>query len=222
MPPISTTALLEGLQKLHRWPTQGDILHLCYHSIGPAEAAAFVIVGIIFLLFGVQIYKMLVMLNAALAGALIGGYIGDKAGNAPVGAAVGGFIAAAVSWPLMKHAVALMGAAVGAFVGVAVWRLAGLNAQTYWAGALCGAVIFGMTSYAIFRGCVIAFTSLQGAAMIVVGVLSLAYKYPDFAPKITSGLSSRNYILPIAVFIPALFGLIYQQTPSAKAQPAKK
>jgi hypothetical protein len=220
MPHINTSALLEELQRLHHWPAQGDLLSLCY-KMGPAEAAGFLIFGIIFLLFGINIFKFLVMINAGIAGALLGAYLGDKGGNAPVGAAVGGFVAAALSWPLMKHAVALMGAAIGAVVGAAAWRVAGLHAESYWAGALCGGVIFGMLSFVIFRACIIAFTSLQGAAMIVVGVLALIFKYPELAPQVSSGLSNKTYIMPLAVFIPALCGLIYQQMPAAHAAGAK-
>jgi len=35
------------------------------------------------------------------------------------------------------------------------------------------------------RGCVITYTSLQGAAMIVFGVLALVYKYDQVGPKVT-------------------------------------
>jgi hypothetical protein len=216
MPHVSASALLDQLQRLHDWPAQGDLLSICY-KMGPGEAALFVIVGVIFLLFGINIFKILVMANAALAGAIIGHMIGDRAGNGPVGATVGGFIAAACSWPLMKHAVAITGAVIGAVVGASAWRVAGLRPELFWAGAMCGAAVFGLMSFVLFRGCVIAFTSLQGAGMVVVGILALIFKYPDLAPQVTTAMSSRNYILPLAVFAPALIGLIYQQTPSAGA-----
>ena len=212
----------EHLQMPHHLPAMGDLLDFCYH-MGPAEAAVFVIVGVIFLLFGVNIYKFLVMLNAALVGAAIGAYFGDKAGNSSVGAVTGGFIAAAIAWPLMKHAVALMGAAVGVMLGAAVWRVAGLQPDLVWAGAVCGGIALGMLSFTLFRGCVMMFTSLQGAMMIAMGILSLVYKYPDLAPKVSSTMSAKTYILPVAVLLPALAGMIFQQSPAgAGAKPATK
>jgi hypothetical protein len=210
---FSASALLDQIQMLHRWPAQGDLLTLCYR-MGPAEAALFVILGIIFLLFGINIFKILVMANAALLGAAAGAWIGDRGGNAPVGAVAGAFVAAALSWPLMKHAVAIMGALIGAMLGASTWHVASLNPEYAWAGALCGAATFGLLSFVLFRGCVIMFTSLQGAAMIVIGVLALLFKYPDFAPKLASFMSAKEYILPLAVLFPALCGLVFQQSPS--------
>ncbi len=205
----------------HHLPAMGDLLDFCYH-MGPAEAAVFVIFGVVFLLFGINIYKFLVMLNAGLVGAGIGAFFGDKAGNAQVGAVTGGFIAAALSWPLMKHAVALLGAAVGLFLGASIWRVAGLEPDLVWAGAITGAIAFGMLSFILFRGCVMMYTSLQGAMMLVMGVISLVYKYPDLAPKVSSTMSAKAYILPVAVLLPALCGLIFQQSPSAAKPPVKK
>src|SRR5947209_16537872 len=137
MPHVSASALLDELQRLHHWPAQADLLSICY-KMGPGEAALFVILGVVFLLFGINIYKFLVMLNAALAGAVIGGWLGDRAVNSSVGAAVGAFVAAACSWPLMQHAVAITGAVIGAVVGASAWRVAGLHPQFFWAGAMCG------------------------------------------------------------------------------------
>jgi hypothetical protein len=226
LPHFSAASVLDQIQMLHRWPQQGDLMSLCY-KMGPAEAALFVILGVIFLLFGINIFKMLVIANAALLGAIAGAWIGEKGGNAPVGAISGAFIAGALSWPLMKHAVAIIGALIGAFVGASVWKLANQNPELAWAGALCGGAVFGLLSFVLFRGCVIMFTSLQGAAMIVVGILALLFKYPEFAPKLAALMSSKEYILPLAVMIPSLIGLVFQHGPTAhhpnlKPAPAKK
>src|SRR3954465_4903035 len=116
-PPAVDLNFLEHVKNVPaHLPTMGDLLDICYH-MGPGEAALFVIFGVIFLLFGINIYKFLVMLNAGLAGAAAGAWLGDKAGNQAVGAVTGGFIAAALSWPLMKHAVAILGAAIGCMFG---------------------------------------------------------------------------------------------------------
>jgi hypothetical protein len=50
--------------------------------------------------------------------------------------------------------------------------------------------------------------------MIVIGVLALLFKYPEFAPKLASLMSAKEYILPLAVLFPALCGLVFQQSPS--------
>ena len=206
----------------HHFPEQGDVLSFCF-KMGPGEAALFVIIGVIILLFGINLFKAVVMVNAAIVGAGIGAFLGDKAGNDSVGMIIGGFSAAVLSWPLMRFAVAIMGFTIGAVVGAALWRVFSLNHDLHWAGGLIGGVTFGMLSFLLFRGCVMMYTSLQGASMAVFGILSLIMKYQDLAPKMTQYLSTKQFLLPLAIFIPTLCGLIFQQTPSGgAAKPAAK
>jgi hypothetical protein len=211
-PRFRITGLIDQLGMPHHFPTQGELLNFCYH-MGPGEAALMLIVGVLLVLFGINIYKFIVMINAALFGAGIGAFFGDKAGNGGVGAAVGGFIAAIVSWPFMKHAVAIMGFAVGAIAGAGLWRAFALNPEMFWAGAMVGGITVGMLSFLAFRGCIMIVTSLQGSLMVVTGVLGLLLKYHDLAPKLGRGLSARQWVLPVAIFVPALCGWIFQHMP---------
>jgi hypothetical protein len=67
------------------------------------------------------------------------------------------------------------------------------------------------------------YTSLQGSVMLVFGILGLLLKYQNVAPKLGENLSLRPFLLPISIFIPAILGLIYQQTQYGEAAaPAKK
>ena len=200
-----------------------DVLDFC-RRMGPGEAALFVIVGVIMLLFGINVFKTVVIANAAIVGAAIGAFIGEKAGNDSVGGLIGGFTAAVLAWPLMKHAVAIMGFAIGSLVGASLWRIFAVkHPELYWAGAFIGGVTFGLLSFLVFRGCVMMYTSLQGASMAVFGILSLVMKYQDLAPRLTQYLSARTFALPLAIFIPSMLGLIFQQMPSAAGKtPAKK
>ena len=59
------------------WPAQGDLLTWC-QQIGPGTATLLVLMGIVYLRFGYNIFKALVMLNAALVGGMIGAMIGEK------------------------------------------------------------------------------------------------------------------------------------------------
>lgn len=213
--------ILDQIQMPHHFPEQGDVLSFCF-KMGPGEAAVFLMLGVIILLFGINVFKAVVMINAAIVGAAIGSFLGEKAGNETVGVVLVGFTAAVISWPLMKHAVAIMGVAIGAVVGASLWRVFSLNPELFWAGGLVGGVTFGLLSFLLFRGCVMMYTSLQGASMAVFGILSLIMKYQDIAPKLTQYLSAKSFILPIAIFIPTLCGLIFQQMPSASAKPAVK
>src|SRR5262245_5105315 len=106
---------LEMMHLPSHWPVQADLLQWC-HDMGPGMATILIIGSAVYLLFGWHIFKTLVMLNAALVGAYIGGRIGNEAGSFAAGAGIGAVLAAAVTWPLMKYAVAAMGGIFGALL----------------------------------------------------------------------------------------------------------
>jgi hypothetical protein len=122
----------------------------------------------------------------------------------------------------MKYAIMVMGGIFGAALGASLWRQANLQPELAWAGALSGLIFLGMLSLIVYRGSVILYTSLQGSVMLVFGILSLLYKYQSMAPDVTAMFSKRAFILPMAVFIPALVGLLYQQSMYPAPAPAKK
>jgi hypothetical protein len=203
-----------SLQNIHvpsHWPAQGELLNWC-HAVGPGEAALLVIIGVIFLLFGINLFKFLVMLNMGLIGAVLGGAIGAKNGSEVPGAIVGAAIGAAVTIPFLKYAVALIGGLFGLVVGAGLWRITTLPTDMFWAGGLCGCLLFGLLSFVLFKVCVMTYTSLQGAGMIVVGTLGLILKYPSMGTSLTHTLAIKPFILPLAIFIPTLLGLIYQHS----------
>ncbi|MGD1275994.1 MAG: DUF4203 domain-containing protein [Tepidisphaeraceae bacterium] len=193
-----------------QWPQQNELLTWCQNMM-PGTAMLLIVLGIIYLLFGYKIIKVLVILNALVLGAAVGAVIGHKGEAAIACAIIGAFAAAAIAWPAMKYAVALMGGLVGAMLGGIIWHAAALEPNLAWAGALVGLVGFGLLSFILFRGSVMMYTSLQGAVMLVFGVLGLMYKYQDIAPKLNSHLRVEPFLLPAAVFLPAMIGLIFQQ-----------
>ena len=97
-----------------------------------------------------------------------------------------------------------------------------LDPQFAWAGGMSGLIGFGMLSFILFRGSVIMYTSLQGATMLIFGTLGLVYKYESFAPTITENMTARSFLLPAAVFVPAIFGLVYQHMNYPAVEAKKK
>jgi hypothetical protein len=207
------------------WPMQTDILSFC-QTLGPGIATVFILAGIVYMMFGYNIVKILVTANAAILGAIVSGMIGDKADIAIPAAIVGGLIAAAAAWPTMKYSVAIMGALFGAVLGVTVWRLANLDPSFGWSGGMTGMVLCGLMSFLLFRECVITYTSLQGSVMLVLGILALVFKYDSVSSSLEHHLKIKPFLLPMTIFVPTLIGFIYQQTmfpPAAPQQgPPKK
>jgi hypothetical protein len=123
----------------------------------------------------------------------------------------------------MKWAVAVLGGLLGAALGGSIWRMLDADPRFAWAGAAMGLIACGLCCFILFRASVMAYMSMQGSLMLVFGILGMLYKYQDLGPKITTGLQNRNFILPMAIFIPAVIGLLYQQAANAPpAVPAKK
>ncbi len=201
------------------WPAQGDLIQWC-QSMAPGTATVLVIVGLVYMLFGWYAFKGLVTLNAAMAGGCLGAIIADRVADAaPVGAIVGAIMAAATTWPMMKYAIAGMGGIFGALVGAALWRSFNLDPNLAWAGALVGLVLFGMLSFVVFKTSVMMYTSLQGAVMFTFGTLALLFKYQSITPQVIQHLTLKPFLLPLAVFVPAMIGLIYQQTQYGDGDP---
>ena len=203
------------------WPAQTDLLQAA-QVMSPGVAALLVLAGVVYLIWGFYTFKTLVLLNAAFVGGYIGYLATQNSSNQVIAVCVGSLLAAMITWPLMKYAVAVMGALFGAMLGASLWRTFELNLDFTWAGASIGFVALGMLTFILFRQSVMMFMSLQGSVMLVFGILGMIYKYQSVAPRITDNLSTQTFLLPIFVLIPAMAGLIYQQSAYGDAEPKKK
>jgi hypothetical protein len=212
----SDAAVLPPLPADGHWPREADFIRWCT-DVGPGMAAFLLLVGIIFLLWGYPIFRYLIMFNFGVVGAYLGASLGKTGDTALAGALIGGFLAAALAWPMMKWAVALTGAGIGTILGAAIWRASGQDPAFDWAGGLTGCVAFGMLSFIIFRGGIILYTSLQGGALLASGMLALLEKYPSVGPSLTEHLTAQRFLLPTAIVIPAVIGLIFQHHMSGPA-----
>jgi hypothetical protein len=179
-------------------------------------AALLILLGVIYLLFGYNIFKILVLFNAAVIGGFVGAEVAERTHtNAPVPVIVtAAFLAVVITMPLMKWAVAVMGGMFGAALGAGLWRTFGQDPHFVWAGAAIGLVLFGLLSFIVFRGCVMTYMSLQGATMLILGILGLVFKYNDIQPKVMQGMLIRPFLLPMAILIPTVLGVMFQQNNS--------
>jgi hypothetical protein len=191
------------------WPHQNQLIDFCQH-MSPGMAALLIMMGMVYLMWGFKMFKLLVLLNAAILGGFVGASATKGGETAIAAAVVGAVFAAAVAWPTMKYAVALMGGVFGAILGAAIWHGVDLDDKLLWAGALTGLVTFGLLSFVLFRASVMMYTALQGSVMLVFGILGLVYKYQEVGPKLTTHLSMEPLLLPAFVFIPACIGWVFQ------------
>jgi hypothetical protein len=69
-----------------------------------------------------------------------------------------------------------------------------------------------MFAFILFRASIMMYTSLQGSVMLVFGILGMIYKYQSVAPSLTDSLTVKPFLLPILILVPAMAGIIYQQS----------
>jgi len=198
-----------------------DVIVSHLQSLSVVWATVFLIVGVMCLLNGYKFYKVAVVGLALLLGLFAGYGLGMKIGAPLIIAGCFGVLLAVLAFPLMKYAVALFGGLAGAFIGANLW--AGFShainraAQTaipsdaYWIGALVGLLLFGMLAFILFKLSIVLFTSVSGATIAVLGGIALLLSFEPWNAAIASGLTANQVVIPLLVFIPAIFGLVYQE-----------
>lgn len=182
-------------------------------SLSNAEVffpAAVFIIGFLLILFGFKGYRWIVVFNCVALGFWLGGMLGERAQITTVAAVLGALVCGAISWPLMKYAVALCGGLVGAVIGMEIWAYCNQPVEMAWAGGLVGIAVLGLLSFILFKTSVILFTCVQGATMAVLGAAALLIKYSPWSNQVGHSFNEKPVLMPVLVFSIALLGLLWQ------------
>ncbi len=170
--------------------------------------------GIVYLMYGWRIFRVLVVICFALIGMFIGIKLGTMAGSAIWGGVIGLILLSAMSMPLMKWCVCVLGAVAGGILTAGLWYAFGWAQAYIWAGATVGIVAGGMISFIVLKASVMLFTSLGGSAVTVIGILALLHLYENNQIPITTHIHDlvhdQNWFLPVALMVPTLIGVIMQ------------
>jgi len=225
----------EGLEFVQRvWqfdpPSQGEYVDSLM-TMDVALALVLLVCGLVYLLQGWKVFKMLVIINAGILGAMVGGELGRNLTvqhGAVFSAVAGSVLLAVLAWPLMKAAVSLMGGLAGAFVGYGMWSYAarligrpGLADYT-WVGALLGLIALGLLAFIVFKAVIMVFTSLQGSVMTVSGLVAILCRLGPVREALYEPLRSNAHLLLLLIALPATIGLVFQYSALAKQAKKKK
>ena len=192
------------------WPSLSDFVIWC-ENMDHITFAVLILGGYLFLFSGFKMHRLLIGLTGGVAGAYTGAGICMRSGlPVYVGIIVGAAVLGVAAWYLTAWAAAAVGAICGALLGASLWKMFNLDPQFVWSGALTGAVALGLLCFIIFRISVMLFTSLQGAVMLVLGVLGLAYQYPFVRPTLESSIRHWPFILPALILGLMAIGLGFQ------------
>lgn len=172
--------------------------------------------GVVYLLYGWRIFRILVIISFGLLGMFAGIYTSQLASTSQVWGGVIGLVALAVlAVPLMKWAVCILGAVAGGILTAGLWYAFELPQMYIWAGGAVGAVAGGMISFIVLKAAVMLFTSMGGSVITVVGLLALLHLYETeievpSTTHIHDLVFDQNWFLPVALLIPTIIGIIAQ------------
>ncbi len=178
------------------------------------EAVLAISFGVVYMLYGWRIFKILVVICFGLIGIFAGIKIGQRFDLQILGAVVGLFLLAALSVPLMRWAVSLLGAVTGGILAAGIWYAFELPGQYILAGAATGLIAGAMISFIVFKIAVMLFTSFGGGVLTVIGLVALLYQYECMQRPPTEQVKymflNQNWFLPVLLLIPTFIGIIIQ------------
>jgi len=176
------------------------------------EAITFVSFGMVCLVYGWKIYKVLVTICFGLVG-LLAGVLANRMlinGSVVWVCVITIALFVGIALPFMKWGVCILGGFAGAVLTGGAWLAFGLPLKFIWAGGLTGLVAGGMISFAAFKGSVILFTALQGSVLLTMGGLAVFYDYLPGKDKLQAMVFEQKWFLPVVLIAPLLLGLIIQ------------
>jgi hypothetical protein len=183
-------------------------------SLSWLQAVLAISFGVVYMLYGWRIFKVLVVISFGLLGMFIGIKVGRYAGNEIWGGVIGLVTMAVISVPLMKWCICILGAAAGGILTGGLWYAFELPQMYIWAGAIVGVVAGGMISFIVLKVAVMLFTSLGGSAITVIGTLALLHLYETAANPPTANIHDlvfdQNWFLPVALILPTFIGMAMQ------------
>jgi hypothetical protein len=170
--------------------------------------------GLVYLLYGWRIFKVLVIICSGLVGLFAGIEVGSRFDSEILGGIIGLVLLGGLSIPLMRWAVSILGAAAGGILAGGIWYAVGLPERYMLAGALIGIVAGGMISFIVFKIAVMLFTSFGGGLLIITGMLSLLHLYERAQDPPTETMKAMLYnhhwFLPALLLAPTIVGIIVQ------------
>jgi hypothetical protein len=171
--------------------------------------------GVIILMYGWRIYKVLTVIGLGLLGLHIGMWLGARFDRVLAGSILGAVLFTVLAIPLIRWAVSILGALAGGIIAAGIWHAFSLPEEFVWAGAITGLVAGCMISFIVFKLSVMLFTSFAGASLVIIGAFSLIYRYETYVQDPpTMHLNQLYYnnpwFLPILLAGGTLFGIIIQ------------
>jgi len=179
-------------------------------NINLVWAVIFVLVGATCVINGYRWHKTVIVLLAGMSGVYAGTLLGSQIGDVTIASGCFALLFMILAWPLMKYSAALFGGLAGAFAGANIWTAVGADPSMHHVGAIIGLVVVGMLAFLTFRSVVIVLTAVGGAALFVLGGMSLLMHIQPLRTGLLDGIAENPMIVPVVAGSAALIGAIVQ------------
>lgn len=176
-------------------------------------------VGVVYLLYGWRIFRVLVVISFGFIGMFAGILAADKLSTHQHAIIWGGVIGmalfAAIAVPLMKWCVSVLGAVAGGILTSGVWIAFDLSDTYLPAGFIVGFIAGGLISFILLKVSVMLFTSLGGSLIMATGLLALLYQYDlNVSNPMTfyahDLVYRHQWFMPLALIVPTSIGMVLQ------------
>jgi MFS family permease len=198
--------------------TQLDILHhpsellSTLSSMHIVWASVLVVVGALCILNGYRWHKYVIVICAFLGGLGLGHLLSQQMGQSKIVMAAIGLLCAVIATPMLRIAVAVFGGLTGAFIGANAWTAFSTSDDAHLAGAAMGFIAVGMLAFIMYRLVIVLFTAIGGAAMVVLGGVTLMLHVPGWESAIRNSLSTHPLLLSLLVAVAAVTGFVLQHS----------
>ena len=179
-------------------------------------ACALLAGGIIFAIYGWRISKVLAVINFGIIGGFAGHWLGGLLGLNEIASTVGlGAVLGGLCIWQTRHGVSLLAGGAGGVLGASLcYSLKSVLVHStawIWAGFLLGFVTFALLAFIIYKVAAVLYSSVQGSALVVAGVLSLLSTQASISQRLAGALRDHIYLLPIMLWIPTAASIVIQQ-----------
>jgi hypothetical protein len=175
-------------------------------------ASVLVVVGALCVLNGYKWHKYVIVICAFLGGLALGHLLSQQMGQSKIVMAAIGLLCAVIATPMLRIAVAIFGGLTGAFIGANAWTAFSASPDAHLAGAAMGFIALGMLAFIMYRLVIVLFTSIGGAAMVVLGGVTLLLHVPGWQAAIEESLAAHQLLLPLLVAVAAVTGFVLQHS----------
>ena len=185
-------------------------------NLGLYGAIVSVITGIIYMMYGWRIFRVMVAILFAFIGFYAGMYIGDFFGWATFGGVILAVLFAIASLPLMKLATCFIIALVSSALAGYFWHISDMPEKYTLACAAVGLILGGLCGFYILRFAVMLYTSLLGASVVLTGfygfISAISQTQIEDTSEPVTEVSKLSQDIPLNVILAILtvIGLLIQ------------